>query len=357
MTIPESSADGAVLPKPGPAPIIVEVARGSRVESRHRVACAIVEAGDEGTVAAWGDTDRPVYPRSAVKPIQALPFVETGAADAYGLGPAEIALACASHNGEPAHVELVRAWLGRLGLAEEALECGVHPPLHEPAARALAAAGESPGPAHNNCSGKHAAMLTTALHLGEDPRGYAASAHPVQRRVARALADMAGCRIDDEAAGVDGCSLPTYALPLVGVARAMARLAAPRGLGEARADTCRRVTEAMAARPDLVAGHRRACTAIIEATGGRVLVKTGAEGVYAAAVPGMELGLALKVEDGAGRAAEVAVIAALAHVGALEPEALTRLLPFAAPVLRNHRGFVVGAVRVAGPGSASGGGV
>ena len=207
--------------------LVVEVTRGAIVESRHLVSAAVADAGGE-LVAAWGEVEGPVFARSAVKPIQALPLLESGAAEALAVSDAELALACASHGGEPLHVAALRDWLARLGLAETDLECGAHPPLHEPSAEALVRSGTAPSALHNNCSRKHAAMLATARHLGEETRGYIRSAHPVQRRVAACLADMSGCDLERAPEASDGCGIPTFALPLSGLARAMARPARAR---------------------------------------------------------------------------------------------------------------------------------
>ncbi len=337
----------ARLPPPGADPFEVEVTRGPLVESRHLVRAAVADA--RGALAArWGDVAGAVFPRSAIKPIQALTLVESGAAAAWGVSSAEIALACASHGGEPAHVAAVRTWLARLGLADADLQCGLHPPLYEPAARDLARAGEAPAPAHNNCSGKHAGLLTVARHLGQDTAGYLRPEHPVQVRVSASIAEISGCDVEAAPVAVDGCGIPTIGLPLAGLARAMARLGDPAAEAPARAEACRRVTGAMAAHPLMVAGHECCCTAVIEATGGEALVKTGAEGVFMAALPALGLGVALKVDDGARRAAEVAMLALLRHLGALDEAQAARLAHYVeAPVL-SRAGARVGAVRVPG---------
>ena len=318
--------------------------RGERVESRHRVSCAVADAG--GTLRhAAGASGIPVFPRSAVKPLQALVLLESGAAQDFGVSQAELALACASHGGEPPHVELVRSWLARLGLDQGALECGSHPPTHGPSAERLIAAGRAPEPAHNNCSGKHAGFLTVARHIGAPLAGYIAADHPVQRRVAAALAEMAGIDVLPEPA-TDGCGIPTYPMTLAQLATAMARLADPQALVAGRRAACREICGAMSAHPQLVAGSGRACTAIMTAAP-EVVVKTGAEGVYAAALPALRLGLALKVEDGGGRAAPVALIALLEALGALPAPARGRLAELARPVLRNHARKVVGRIEPA----------
>jgi len=310
-------------------PLAVEATRGRLVESRHLVDAVVIEAGGR-IVEAWGEVDRPVYPRSACKPLQALPLLETGAADAFGLTDREIALACASHNGEPAHVEAVLAWLGRAGLSDDDLECGAHMPRQEPVLAAFAKSGAALRQAHNNCSGKHAGMLTTAVHLGEPTKGYIGREHPVQRRVAATMAELCGVALG--AFGIDGCGIPTFALPLRNLALGMARLPErPAG---------RRILQAMIAEPYMVAGQGRACTELMQAAGGAAALKTGAEGVYMAALPAQGLGLALKARDGAGRAAEVAVAELLTRLGAL-PEG------FAQRPLRSVRGLAVGELRCA----------
>ena len=240
-----------------------------------------------------------MFARSAVKPLQALVLLESGAAQEFGVSQAELALACASHGGEPPHVELVRSWLARLGLDQGALECGSHPPSHGPSAERLIAAGPRRPARSTNCSGKHAGFLTVARHIGA-LAGYIAADHPVQRRVAAALAEMAGIDVLPEpATGSCGIGL---SMTLAQLATAMARLADPQALMAGRRAACREICGAMSAHPQLVAGSGRPCTAIMTAAP-EVVVKTGAEGVYAAALPALGLGLALKVEDGGGRAA------------------------------------------------------
>jgi L-asparaginase II len=328
-------------PRAKSAPVAILVWRGGRVESCHRVSYAVVDAAGRRRHVA-GDPEWPIFPRSAVKPLQALVLLESGAADRFAVSDAELALACASHGGEPLHVEAVGRWLARLGLDQAALECGAHPPLHAPSAERLIAAGQAPEPIHNNCSGKHTGMLASAHHLGLPLRGYTAADHPVQRRVASTLAEMAG--VDDmPAPGLDGCGLPTYPLTLAELATAFARLADPAALGPDRRAACRRICTAMSAHPKLVAGSGRACTAIMTAAP-EIVVKTGAEGVYGAALPALGLGLGLKVEDGGGRAAPVALLALLEAIGALTPEQRAELDEVARPVLRNHAGRVVGRI-------------
>lgn len=330
------------MSEPKANPVLVHVTRGGEVESSHRGAAAVVDP-DGGVVAAWGDVARPVYPRSAVKPVQVLPLIETGAAERFSVGDAEIALASASHSGEPEHVALVEGWLERLGLGPGDLECGPHAPIDEAAAADLVRAGREPSPLHNNCSGKHAGFLATALHLGEETAGYVKPGHPVQRRLAEVLSDMGGVDLEGAPVGSDGCGIPVIAMPLRAMALAMARLANPDGLAPDRAAACRRVFGAMAAHGRLVAGRGRFDTLAIDAGCGAFVVKTGAEGVYVAAMDG--LGVALKIDDGAKRASETAMAAILEYLGVLD--GILALDPYLDGIVLNRPGDRVGAVRPA----------
>ncbi|MFO1060956.1 MAG: asparaginase [Dongiaceae bacterium] len=330
---------------PGAAnPVAVEVWRGEMVESRHRAAIAVVDARGR-TVEQAGEVGRPVYGRSAVKPIQALPLIESGAADRWGLGPAEIALACASHSGEPRHVALVAAWLARLGLGPADLECGAQLPYAEAAAEALLRAGAAPGPLHNNCSGKHAGFLATARHLGEPTAGYIRRDHPVQRRVEAALGEMAGLALDRAPHGIDGCGIPVVGVPLERLALAMARIADPADLPTARADAVLRIRAAIAAEPFLIGGTGRFGTRLMQAVGAAALVKSGAQGVYCAALPGLGLGVALKVDDGSGPASEVVLGSVLRRLGVLTQAQLAALADLLQPPVPNRAGLETGRVR------------
>lgn len=324
-------------------PILIEVRRGPMVESAHRGAAIVCDARGK-TVAAWGDTTRPVYPRSAVKPLQAIALVETGAVDQFAVSAAELALACASHNGSPEHVAAVAAWLARIGLSGDDLECGAHAPSGADAALVLACKGEAPTRLHNNCSGKHTGMLATALATGAATRGYSSADHSVQRRNRTIMGEMAGEDLDRAPTGIDGCGIPTVAMSLTGLARAMARIAAPDALAPARRDAVLRIRRAVAAHPFMVAGRGRFCTRIMETAGETILVKTGAEGVFAAALPGQGLGIALKIDDGATRASECAMAALLRRFGATEGAADAALAAYARTELRNWSGTVVGSL-------------
>jgi L-asparaginase II len=326
-------------------PLLVEVARGGMVESSHRGAVAVVDP--EGRrVLALGDVARAVYPRSAIKPLQALVLVESGAADRFGLGPEELAIACASHGGEEGHVATVTRMLRLAGLDPSALKCGIHWPLHQPAAQALARSGNVATALHNNCSGKHAGFLCAACALGADRASYVEPSHPVQRAVKAALEDLAGFSIPDRACAVDGCSVPTWALPLEAVARAFARFGTGKSLGPKRAAAARRLREACAQKPWHVAGTGRFCTELMGRFGARILIKSGAEGVCCAALPEQGLGIAVKCDDGAGRAAEVMMAATLARFLATDADRAA-LDKFIRRPLQNWNDIVVGEIRPA----------
>lgn len=327
-------------------PVLVEVTRGDSVESVHRGAAAVVSA-DGRLLAAWGDIDAPVYPRSSIKPLQALALLETGAAEHFGVTIAELAIACGSHSGEPVHVQTVSTWLRRLGLGADALSCGPHPPIDEAASRALFLAGEMPSRLHNNCSGKHAGFLTVARHLGVPLAGYGEVGHPVQQRIIATLSALTGIDVGRVPIGIDGCGVPTFALPLARLALAFARFGAPAVLPEARAAAARRLGAAMVACPSLVGGTRRFDTQVIAASGGAVLVKGGAEGVAAAAVPSLSQGIAIKIDDGGKRGTETAMAALLTYLAPLNERAAGVVEGFLSAPIVNTQGRTVGRCRPA----------
>ena len=300
-------------------PILVEILRGGVVESRHRGAVSVFD-GDGRQVLEIGDVDRPVFPRSANKLIQALPFTETGAADAYGFGNKELALVCASHSGEPEHAALSEAMLKAAGQSMATLECGTHWPFDLPVAIKLAQSGALPNACHNNCSGKHAGFICTACHMGDDPAGYVNAGHPAQMRVRDTMAEVTGAAHANETCGTDGCSIPTYAIPLSALAHGFAKAATGHGLSPIRARAAKRLMDACMAEPFYMAGTKRFCTDIMKAAPGRVFAKIGAEGVYCAAIPELGFGIALKIDDGAFRAAELMVAAVIAHLAQSVPE-------------------------------------
>jgi len=322
-------------------PVLVEVTRGGQVESRHRGSVAVVDV--EGhLVLALGDTDQGVLPRSAVKALQALPLVASGAAEAFGLDDRALALACGSHLGEPGHVEQVAAALEQIGAGVDDLACGAHWPSHAGAARELAANGAQPTALHNNCSGKHAGFLALARHRGVEAAGYTEADHPVQVEVQAAI--EAACGTSVGPAAVDGCSAPTWPIPLRALAQGFARFATGEGLSPDHATAAARLRAVVADNPWFVRGSGGFDTELMTVTGRRAFVKVGAEGVYAAALPDLGLGVALKVDDGAFRAAEVAVATVLQQF--LDDLDLAR---FTQPPVTSWRGAVVGALR---PGPA-----
>lgn len=328
----------------GDSPVLVEVWRGNMVESRHRATAAVVDA-DGRVVKAWGDIERPIYGRSAIKPLLAIPLVESGAADKFGLTDREIALACASHSSEPGHVAAVNAWLAKIGLGADSLECGPHYPYHEPSAQAMWRSGEEPTRAHNNCSGKHSGFLTTAVHLGDPTTGYVRYEHPVQQRLLGILEQMSGQDLGHVPRGIDGCGIPVIAIPVGHHALAMARMADPKDLSATRAAACRRILAAMSAEPWYVAGTGRFCTEVMRVVGAKAAIKTGAEGVYMGAVPALGLGICIKAEDGNGRCAEAVMGQVLRHLGIIDAAEADELRGALQPTLRNWAGTEVGAIR------------
>jgi L-asparaginase II len=325
----------------GVAEAIVEVWRGSAIESRHRICIAVCDA--EGQLRAQGgNVELVVYARSSVKPLQALPLVEDGVAEQFGLTSAELALCCASHGGEPRHINAAESILRKIGAAEEALACGPHTPLHEPSARELRETGREPTRVHNNCSGKHAGMLALARFHGWPLAGYHTLEHPVQQRMLAEIARWTALSSDEILTAVDGCGVVTFAVPLSAFAQAFARFAAAARRGDGGPA---RIVSAMTRNPEYVGGSGRLCTELMRTAKGRLFVKVGAEGVFLAGAPGAELGIAVKVEDGAQRAAEPALIRVLRALNLLSDDEVAELDRFAEPVLHNTRGEAVGLIR------------
>jgi len=325
-------------------PVLVEVMRGAVMESRHCGAVAVVDA-DGGAVLALGDVERPVFPRSAVKALQALPLIETGAADRHGFTDQELALACASHSGESGHVAAAQSMLARIGLDASYLRCGAHPPMHVPSATALYRAGAEPTALHNNCSGKHSGFLCLACMLGADPRGYIEPEHPVQREIKATIESMTETSIPDDRRAIDGCSVPTWAVPLKHLALGFARFGTGHGLAPERAKAAARLRAACAAHPWYVAGTGRFCTEVMQRLGARAFVKVGAEGVYCGALPERGLGIAVKCDDGGARAAEVVMATLILRFGALSTDEQAALDHLWRPTLRNWNGIAIGKLR------------
>jgi L-asparaginase II len=325
-------------------PVLVEATRGTQVESRHRGAVSVVDA-DGASVLALGDVECRVFPRSAVKALQALPLVEGGFAEKYGFTDAEIALACASHSGEPKHVATAAAMLKKAGQPPSCLECGGHWPLSEDAARALAAAGKTPTALHNNCSGKHAGFICLACGLGVDPKGYVKPEHAVQHAVRGALEDLTGASHTPDVCGIDGCSIPTYAVALPALAFAFARFGSGAGISRGCAQAAARIRRSVAEHPFMVAGSGRFDTLIMERFGERVFVKTGAEGVHCAALPELGYGIAVKCDDGTKRGAEAVMASLVARFLKLDEADRAFLAGFVCKPIHNWNGIAVGEVR------------
>lgn len=323
----------------------VAVRRGTRVESVHNVAACVCDV-DGTIVVKAGTIETPVFLRSSAKPFIAAASVREGVLERFGFGDRELAVMCASHNGEPAHVELVASMLERIGASVDDLACGVHPPAYEPAAAALAARGESPSQLHNNCSGKHAGILALAKVLGAPFEGYLEPSHPAQRKIIALCERVSDDVFEDDKLAVDGCGIPVYATSLHNAARSFARFATLRGLEDADASALARVANAMAAEPWYVGGTGRFDTDLMRATRGRIVCKAGAEGVHCDALLDAGLGLALKVVDGSRRATSPAVLAVLNALRALEPAARHALRQHAVTPVKNVAGRVVGELAV-----------
>lgn len=321
---------------------MVELWRGGRLESWHS-GHAVICGPDGQVVEAWGDPQAIVFPRSSCKMIQALPLIESGAAAAAGLTDAQLALACASHQGAELHTAAVDSWLKGLGLAEPDLRCGAHVPYDEAARDALYRHHAKPCQLHNNCSGKHAGFLTLNRHLGAGPE-YVEVDHPVQRAVLSATEEVSG--ETSAGYGIDGCSAPNFAMSLAGLGRAMGFFAAARDQGGVRERAAHRLAKAMMTYPEMVAGEGRACTNLMRAMGGHVAVKTGAEAVFVAILPEKRLGIALKIVDGGTRASEAAITALLMRCGVLDADhpVVGRYLTQS---LKNWRGLTTGEMRLA----------
>jgi len=320
--------------------LLAEITRGQVVESQHFGAYVVADATG-AIVAHGGNFEDPIFPRSAVKALQALPLVATGAADRLGLTAAELALACASHAGEPAHIEIATAMLAKAGRDFTCLECGAHWPSSRRAMRALAAAGQSPSALHNNCSGKHSGFVCTAIAQNQDPTGYIAATHPTMAQVTRALSIATGTDLSTQTPATDGCSIPTYQFPMASLATGFARFATAAHLPQDFADAAIKLRAAIAQNPFMVAGTERFDTVVMQALGAKAFVKTGAEGVYCAALPDQGLGIALKCRDGATRAAEAAMAAVLTKF--LGPHDI--LSKYTTQTLTNWNGLTIGEIR------------
>ncbi|MDF2627484.1 MAG: asparaginase [Symbiobacteriaceae bacterium] len=339
--------------------IVAEQTRGPLVENIFRGDVAVVDATGR-VLCRVGDAGKVTFWRSSAKPIQAMPLVLSGAADAFGFGLQHLAIFSASHNGEVVHTETVLDALAKAGLATELLQCGAHAPFDRETTEALAAAGQEPGSIHNNCSGKHTGMLALAKHLGLPLENYLDPESELQRLIRANVADVTGLSFEEIAIGVDGCGVPVFGLPLRNMAYAFARLADPEAMPEGKAEAGRRFRDALLAHPYLVAGRKRICTEIMGLPGGRFVAKSGAEGVYcvgvlphavpkalrdAGAVGG--LGIAVKIEDGNNNVRQQVTVEVMRQLELLTADDVAALGRYGTFLVKNHAGRVVGEVRTA----------
>lgn len=328
------------------AEILASVIRGGTIESVHRGHFIIVD-GKGDTIASAGDPRTVTFFRSAAKPFQALPFIIGGAADAFGCSEEEIALACASHSGEQRHVRIAKLILDRCGLTEDYLRCGTHLPFSEKEAERMMRAGEHPTQLHNNCSGKHAAMLAFAKHAGEDLASYTAIYHPVQQAILKCVGEFAEVSTNEIALAVDGCAAPNFAMPVAAMAKSFMNLIDPSGFDEKTALACRRIVSAMTAFPELIGGSERLDTMVMQAAEGRIISKVGADGVWLCGVLPCEkwpsgLAIALKIEDGDDRRGRpVIAVELLRQLDIFTIQDLPEVSPMP---IKNRRGDVVGRV-------------
>ncbi len=320
----------------------VEVYRGKNVESIHSVAVSVVDVQGK-SVKEIGDVNALAYPRSAIKFLQAIPFVETGALESCSLTAKHLALACASHQGEAFHMEILTQWISELGLQDQDLACGPQIPSHKGSADELIQQKKSPTRLMNNCSGKHLGMLTTAKHLGESFIDYHLVDHPVQKRITKILSELTKFDFSKTTFGIDGCGIPSFALPLRFWAIAMSTLLDPKG-SEDRKKACRLILEAVTQYPELVSGSEHLDLKIQQITGGKLIVKSGAEGFCNGLLPDQGFAFAIKVQDGSARAIAAAIYGILHECGGFSVEMLHQLEPLLMTQITNTRSEIVGKI-------------
>lgn len=321
---------------------LVHVTRGNLVESLHRGDLAIVDFEGKLRFSVGSPRQKITFIRSSSKPIQALPILESGAADYFGLSEDELAIFCASHSGEPAHIDTVRSILKKIGLTESALQCGTHWSSHKPTADAMLLGGLNPQSIHCNCSGKHSGMLALAQYHRWDVSNYTEISHPVQQSMLQSMAAFAGISKEDIDLGIDGCGVPVFGLSVYHMALSFAKLARPELLPGRTKEAVKRITSAMMNHPFNVAGTGRLCTTLMTVGKGKIFAKSGAEAVYCVGLPELGLGVAIKIEDGGSRAIAPAVIEALKQIGALCSEQLQALKALHEPTNYNHRKDIIG---------------
>ncbi len=327
-------------------PLTVDVYRGHMVESSHKVHCIVMDK-DGQVLESWGDEQRMISPRSSLKLLQVLPFIESGAVDALGLGDEEIALACASHNAEQVHIEKVQGWLARMGLCVDDLACGGHLSINQARAHEMIRNQEPMTAFLSDCSGKHAAMLSTAVHLNLDINGYEDINHPVQQQIFKTISELAHYDLSNGLSGTDGCSVPNPAIPLKNLAFAFSHFMNPDRLDQNRAQACTRILDAISTHPYLVAGAERFDTDVVKATNGNIIAKIGAEGNYVVFIRDKGITMYLKAEDGVlHRATEPALGFMLKRFGAINDQADETLSGYTRPVLKNWKDIEIGKIAV-----------
>lgn len=325
-------------------PLRVELLRGNMVESVHEVMAVVVD--DRGLVVGyWGNGDYLIFPRSSIKPIQAVAFAESGAMEKFGLDDRHLALACSSHRGEKGHLQLAGEWLEKLKIVESVLHCGPAMPAHQPTEYDMVKKGIAPHPLVHNCSGKHLGIISTCLALNENPMGYAKHDHPAQARLRKVMGDMMKVNFDKMPYGIDGCGIPTYATPLHAVATAMAMLNRP-AANNMRKMTFGKIVDACKAHPFLLSGSDEFATVVNEKTVGKTVMKTGAEGVYTGLLTDKGYAFALKVVDGNTRAAAAAAAYLAQSWGGITDAEWKDLKKWVQPEIKNSRGEKVGEIRV-----------
>ena len=328
------------------AEILAHVIRGETVESIHRGHIYVVD-GEGNTVASVGDPSTVTYFRSAAKPFQALPVITSGAADAFGFTEEEIAMSIASHSGEKMHTTLVAKMLDRIGMTESDLHCGAHAPFYAAEAERMLREGETPTQLHNNCSGKHAAMLALAKHIDADTATYELAENRIQKRILRCVSDFTGIAESDIAQGIDGCAAPNFAIPVTAMAKSFANIVFPLNFHPAVQEASSRITHAMMRHPELIGGSDRLDTMLMKAAPGKIISKVGADGVWLCGVLPSDkyprgLGIALKVEDGDDhRGRPVIAVEILKQLDIIVETALPELSPM---LIKNRRGDHVGRV-------------
>ncbi|WP_370644611.1 asparaginase [Sporosarcina sp. ACRSL] len=326
--------------------VLVTVERGPIVESVHRGSFAIVNAKGE-VISSIGDIERVVFARSSMKPLQAIPIIETGAADHYAFDDGDLALACASHNGEEQHTNRAASILQRLDLDVKDLKCGIHPPRQQAAYEALIRSGGVATPIHNNCSGKHSGMLATAKHMNESVEDYYKIDHPVQQRILSVISELTNVPSEEIKIGIDGCGVPVHGVPLRNLALAFAKMAVPSEFKESRQQSIHRVTKAMMNAPEMVGGTSRFCSDFMKHMDGKAFGKAGAEGVYCVGVPRAGIGIAVKIDDGNSRATSVVIMEILRQMDLIDEQETKALASYHFPLLLNARKETVGMLKPA----------